>query len=148
MQFASWIVAAGDDEYADVGEAAQPLNDWSGIESPGFDTECLAALDALLSGDTWQAALDRYEPVYVSVGDDTAVLRLTDELLAALAAIDDEVIESLAAELAAAEAFEEAGWPEERVFDLLSELAALAQLAESQAQNLFMLVRPIQSSDE
>lgn len=147
MQFQTWLVAAEDDEYEAVGDSPQPLNDWSGIELPGFDTVRMAVLHALLTGDSLQMALDRYEPVYVSA-DETIVLHLADELFEALAGLDEDSMDSVASELVATEEFETAAWHEEDVVDLLGAISALAQLAESQGQVLFLAIRPADVPEE
>ena len=147
MQFQTWLVAAEDDEYEAVAKSTQPLNDWSGIELPGFDTVRMAVLHALLTGDSLQMALDRYEPVYVSA-DETIVLHLADELFEALAGLDEDSMDSVASELVATEEFETAAWHEEDVVDLLGAISALAQLAESQGQVLFLVIRPADVPEE
>lgn len=147
MQFETRILAAEEDEYIAIGESAQPLNEWSGLELAGFDTVRLATLHALVTGDSLQMALDRYEPMYVSA-EETVVLRLADELLEALVDLDEESLESIAAELAATEEFESERCNEEDVFDLLNALAELAQLAESQEQVLFAAIRPVDVPEE
>ena len=147
MEFVTRLIVAEDDEQAAIGETVQPLNDWSGIELPGFDTIRLATLHALLTGDSLQMALDLYEPVYVSA-DETMVLRLTDELHEALAELDEEATEAVAGELAATEEFESELWQEEDVLDLLMAISELAQLAESQGQTLFLAIRPVDVLEE
>ena len=147
MQFETRLLAAEEDEYVAIGESARPLNEWSGIELPGFDTVRLATLHALVTGESMQMALDRYEPVYVS-DEQTVVLRLADELLEALVALDEESLESVAAELAATEEFENEQCHEDDVFDLLNSLSELAQLAESQGQVLFVAIRPVEVPEE
>lgn len=147
MHFETRLIAAEDDEYAAVGESAQPLNEWSGIELPGFDTVRLATLHALLTGDSLQQALDQYEPVYVSA-DETVVLRVADELFEALAGLDEDAVLSVADELVATEEFESTGWSAEEVVDLLSAISELAQLAESQEQVLFLAIRPDEVPEE
>lgn len=147
MQIETRLVVAGDDEIVDVGESSQPLANWSGIVLPGFDTERLATLHALLTGESLQLALDRYEPSYVS-SDDVAVVRVAEELLASLAELDDEAMTALSVELAATEEFEEAGWVEDNVLDLLAAVAELAQLAEDQDQSMFLVIRLLDMPDE
>lgn len=147
MRFETFLVAAEEDEYVAVGESSQPLNEWSGLELPGFDTVRLATLHALLTGDSLQLALDRYEPVYVSA-DETAVLRVAAELVEALSGLDEATLISVADELVATEEFEHAMWQAEDAIDLLGAVSELAQLAESQGQVLFLAVRPADSPDE
>lgn len=139
MQFVIQVVAADEDEAAEVGEAANPLERWSGIDLPGFDTVRLSTVHALMTGDSLQEALDRYEPVYVAQNE-TAVLHVADELVERLAALDEEEIESFAGELAATEEFERDDWVADDVATQLTALAELAQLAESQGQVLFVWV--------
>jgi len=137
MEVVTHILAAEDDELAAIGESACPLDQWSGIETPGLDTVKIAILHCLLTGDSLQAALDVYEPVYVSASE-TIVLRISDNSLDKLASLGDEALQNVADELAATEAFESEDWHVEDVRALLTELAELAQLAESQGQALFV----------
>ena len=76
---------------------------------------------------------------------ETLVLRLADELITQLAELDGDALDDVAAELAATEEFERDQWDAEAVLDLLTELAELAQLAESQAQVLFVWIYFVQN---
>ena len=143
MKFMTNIVAAEEDEYTAIGESICPLDEWSGIEAPGLDTVKVAILHCLLTGDPLQMALDLYEPVYVSEGE-TVVLRIAEELLEKLAVLDEEALENLASELAATEDFESEQWEADDVLAQLTELADLAQLAESQGQALFVWMSLLQ----
>ena len=137
MEVVTHVVAAEEEKLAFVGESNAPLDEWSGIEVPGLDTAKFAMLHCLLTTDTLQVALDRCQPVYVSENE-TIVLRIADEVLEKLAAFDAEALESVAIELAATDEFEKAEWSLEDVLGQLTELAELAQLAESQGQALFV----------
>ena len=143
MEFMTTIVAAEEDEYTAVGESTCPLDEWSGIEAPGLDTVKVAILHCLLTGDPLQMALDLYEPVYVSESE-TLVLRIAEELLEKLAVLDEEAMENVASELAASEDFESEQWAADDVLAQLTELADLAQLAESQGQALFVWMSLVQ----
>jgi len=142
MEMFTNIVAAEEDEYDAIGDSLAPLDEWSGIEALGFDTNKVATLHCLLTGDPLQMALDLYEPVYVSE-DETTVLRIPPELLEKLAALDDDALENVASELAASEEFEADETDPEDLLGQLSELCQLAQLAESQGQCLFVWLYPI-----
>lgn len=137
MEVVTHLLAAEDGELAAIGESTCPLNEWSGIETPGLDTVKIATLHCLLTGDSLQAALDICEPVYVSASQ-TIVLRISDDSLEKLATLDDDALGCVASELAATEEFENQDWHAEDVLDLLTEIAGLAQLAESQGQALFV----------
>ncbi len=137
MEIMTNIIAAEEEEYAAVGESSCPLDEWSGIEVPGLDTVKVALLHCLLTGDTLQMALDLYEPFYVAENE-TIVLRLADALLEKLAVLDADALENVASELAATEEYEREEWAVEDVLGQLTELAELAQLAESQGQVLFV----------
>jgi hypothetical protein len=143
MDFMTNIVAAEEDEYTAIGESTCPLDEWSGIEAPGLDTVKVAILHCLLTGDPLQMALDLYEPVYVSESE-TLVLRIAEELLEKLAVLDEEAMENVASELAASEDFESEQWAADDVLAQLTELADLAQLAESQGQALFVWMSLVQ----
>ena len=143
MDFMTNIVAAEEDEYTAIGESTCPLDECSGIEAPGLDMVKFAILHCLLTGDPLQMALDLYEPVYVSESE-TLVLRIAEELLEKLAVLDEEAMENVASELAASEDFESEQWAADDVLAQLTELADLAQLAESQGQALFVWMSLVQ----
>jgi hypothetical protein len=141
MEFATWVVAADEDELADVAGAKSPLDAWSGIESPGLDTVKLATLHALLTGDSLQASLDLYEPALVDGADEEIlILRVAGNMLEELALLDEEAMETMAGELAATEVYEEEGADPDELLPHLSSLAELARLAESQGQTLLVRI--------
>lgn len=143
MELMTTIVAAEEDEYTAVAESSCPLDQWSGIEAPGLDTVKVAILHCLLTGDPLQMALDLYEPVYVTESE-TVVFRIAEELLEKLAVLDEEALKNVASELAATEDFECEQWEADDILAQLTELADLAQLAESQGQSLFVWMSMVQ----
>lgn len=146
MEFLTCIVAAEEDEYLEIAASPSPMKEWSGIEASGLDTLKLATLHSLLTGDSLQAALDCYEPVHVDEGESqTIILRVDGELFAALLELDEESAENLAEELAATEAYENELHDPEDLHSHLIALIDLAQLAESQAQVLFVWIRVVEN---
>lgn len=139
------IVAAEEDEVEAVGESLHPADEWSGLEVRDIDTEKVATLHSLLTGDAFDDAIVHYEPVYVSASEGALVLRLADEAAERLAALEAEAIEQVAAELAATEAFENEAWEEEAIAAMLAELADIARLADSQGQALFVWMHPLRT---
>lgn len=137
------IVAAEEDEVASVGESMEPLGEWSGIVRNDLDTANFVMLHCLLTGDELDLAIGYYEPVYVSQESGTMVLRLADEAVEKLAGYDDEALELVAEELVATEEFELGAWDQDEVLALLADLAALARLAESQGQALWVWMHPL-----
>ena len=145
MEFLTCIVAAEEDEYPDIAQSNSPLNEWSGIEWPGLDTTKVATLHSLLTGDPLQLALDLYEPVCVTEGEDeTLVLRIEAELFEELTLLDEESLENVVNELAATEIYELEGGDPDEILDFLTSLVDLAQLAEAQGQTLFVWIRLLQ----
>ena len=145
MEFLTCVVAAEEDEYPELAQSNAPLDKWSGIDSPGLDTAKIATLHSLLTGDTLQASLDCYEPVFVSEGDnETLVLRIDDELFEKLTVLNEETLENIAVELASTEAYENEAMDEDDIQSFLLSLGTLAQLAESQGQALFVLIKFLQ----
>lgn len=142
VEIVTQIIAAEEDEVSAIGESGNPLDEWSGIETPGLDTITIATLHSLLTGDSLQAALDRYEPVYVA-GNDAVVLRLADELLEKLANLDEDELEIVAGEVAATAEFEAEQWDIGDIQEQLVLLGDLAQLAESQGQVLLVWMCPL-----
>lgn len=139
------IVAAEDDEIEAVGESLRPVDEWSGVEKRDIDIGKIATLHSLLTGDLFDDAAARYEPVYVSEAEGAVVLRLADEVTARLAELDEEALAAVAAELTATEEFEDAGWEEDAIAAMLDELAELARLADSQGQALFVWMHPLRT---
>lgn len=147
MSILTQIIAALDDEVEAIGDSLNPTDQWSGIGLQGMTIARIAMLHSVLTGDLFDDAAAQCEPVYVSPAEGALVLRLADELVARLAALDDERLAAVAAELTATEAFETAGWDEEEVAAMLVDLAELAQLAESQGQVLFAWLHPVGNAE-
>jgi len=145
MSILSQFIAAEDDEIEAIGESLNPVEEWSGLQMRDVDTAKVATLHALLTGDLFDDAIAHYEPLYVSDGEGAMVLRLTDDLTERLAELDAEVLEDVAAELAATEEFEVAGWEAEAITAMLADLADLARLADAQGQTLFVWMHPLRT---
>ncbi len=144
MGILTTIVAAEEDEVEAVGEALQPLDEWSGIEMRDVGIPKLATLHCLLTGDTFEDAAALCEPVYLAE-EGALVLRLADAVVARLAALDEDALDAVAGELAATEEFEQAGWEDAAIADMLAALADLARLAESQGQVLVVSLHPLRT---
>lgn len=136
------IVAAEEDEIAAIGESLRPVDEWSGIERRGIDTAKIATLHCLLTGDEFEEAVSAYEPVYVA-DEGAVVLRIADEVMQRLAALDEDALGLVAEELAATEEYEIEQWEVEDVHALVMDLADLARLADSQGQVLFVWMHPL-----
>lgn len=144
------IVAAEDDEIEAIGESLSPIDEWSGIELRDVDTAKIATLHSLLTGDLFDDTISLYEPVYVSAAEGALVLRLADELTERLAALgaddgEEDALAAIAAELAATEEFESAGWEDDAIAAMLSELSEIARLADAQGQALFVWLHPLRT---
>ena len=145
MSILTHIIAAEDHEIEAIGESLNPADEWSGLEWRDIDTAKIATLHCLLTGDPFDDALARYEPLYVSAVEGTLVLRLADEAMERLAKLDEEALYEVAAELAAAEEFELEDWEDETIAAMLADLGGLARLAGSQAQALFVWMHPLRT---
>lgn len=139
------IIAAEEDEVEAIGDSLQPADEWSGISLRDVSIAKIATLHSLLTGDLFDDAAALCEPIYISPAEGALVLRLADELKERLAELDEDALEAVAAELAATEEFEMAGWDEEAVAEMLADLADLARLAESQGQTLFVWLHPLRT---
>lgn len=138
------FVAADENEVEAIGESLHPADHWSGIQRRGIDITKVAVLHSLLTGDEYEQALFQSEPVYIS-GEGVLVLRMADEVMEKLAAMDEEALEQVAYELSATEAFELENWDPAEVEDMILSLAELAQLADSQGQALFVWMYPLRT---
>lgn len=132
------IVIADEDDVEAIGESQHPVEEWSGIQARDIDTSKIATLHCLLTGDSFEEALSRYEPVYVAGEDGAIVIRIPDELVERLAYLEEDALDSVGEELAATEEFELTGWPAQEVMTLVEELAALAQQADSNGEAMFV----------
>lgn len=132
------IVIADEDDFEAIGESQHPVEEWSGTQARDIDTTKIATLHCLLTGDSFEEALNRYEPVYVSAEEGAIVIRIPDELVEKLAYLDEDALDSVGEELAATEEFELTGWPTQEVMTLVEELAALAQQADSNGEAMFV----------
>jgi len=142
MGILTCIVAAEEEEATEVGETAEPLDAWSGIVLHDVDVDKIVTLHCLLTGDLFDEAAVRYEPIHVSA-EDALLFRLADEATERLVALDEEALDAVAVELAATEAYELAGWDGEAIAEMLALLTDLARLAESQGQVLFARMQPL-----
>lgn len=137
------IVSADEEDVEAIGESQHPVVEWSGIEARDIDTAKIVTLHCLLTGEGLEDAFYAYEPVYVSGYDGAIVLRIPDVVMEKLASLEEDALEAVGEELAATEEFEMNDWPTEEIQSLVEELAALARLAESQDQAMFVWMHPL-----
>lgn len=145
MAILTQIVAAEEDELEAVGESLQPVDEWSGLSLRDLTIPKIASLHCVLTGDLYDDACALYEPVYVSAAEGALVLRLPDSVIERLASIEEEMLAEVALEIAATEDFEDAGWADPEVEEMLASLADLARVAESQGQVLFVWMHPLRT---
>lgn len=139
------IISADEDEIDAIGAAEHPVEEWSGIEAREIDTEKLATLHCLLTDDDFEQAQSAYEPVFVAEDEGVLVLRIPDAVAEKLAQLEEEALELVGEELAATEAFEINAWALEEVQALVVELGALARIADSQGQAMFVWMHPLRT---
>lgn len=139
------IIAAEEDELEAVGESLEPTSEWSGIALRDFTIPRIATLHCVLTGDLLDDAYALYEPSYFSAIEGAIVLQFSSGLFDRLANLDEEALAAVAEELMATEEFEDAGWDEEDITEMLNGLADLARLAESQGQVLFAWLHPLRT---
>lgn len=137
------IVSADEEDVEAIGESQHPVDEWSGIEARDIDRGKIVTLHCLLTGDGIEDAVYAYEPVFNAGEDGPIVLRIPDELAEKLASLDEDTLEIVGEELAASEDFETSDYPVEEVQSLVAEIAALARIAESQGQALFIWMHPL-----
>lgn len=145
MAILTCIIAAEEDEVEAIGESLQPVDEWSGITFRDLTIPRIATLHCILTGDLYDDACAHYEPVYVSAAEGAMVLRVAVSACERLVALDEAALEAVTAELAATEDFEDAGWDDEEVAEMLTGLVDLACLAESQGQVLFVWMHPLRT---
>lgn len=139
------IIAAEEDELEAVGESLEPSTEWSGIALRDFTIPKIAMLHCVLTGDLLDDAYAIYEPSYFSELEGAIVLQFSGELSDRLANLDEDALDAVAAELMGTGEFEESGWDEEEISEMLNGLTDLARLAESQGQVLFAWLHPLRT---
>ena len=145
MAILTSIIAAEEDEVESIGESLDPTGEWSGITLRDLTIPRIVTLHCLLTGDLYNDAFDRYDPIYISPAEGALVLRIADEAAARLAACDEDALDAITAELLATEEYELAGWDDDDVATMVMSLANLARLAESQGQVLFAWLHPLRT---
>ncbi len=139
------IIAAEEDELAAISESIDPIAEWSGLALRDFTIPKIATLHCVLTGDLLDDAYVLYEPSHFSEIEGAIVLRFAGELLDRLAGLEEDALAAIVEELLATEEFEDAGWDEEEVSDMLNGLVDLARLAESQGQILVAWLHPLRT---
>lgn len=139
------IVIADEDDIEAIGDSLSPVEEWSGIQSRDLDTAKIATLHCLLTGDTFEDALSRYEPVYVVSEESAIVLRIPDAVVERMAGLDEEALAEVAVELAATEEFESTGWDDEEIYGLVEELADLAVQADANGEAMFVWMHKLRT---
>lgn len=145
MSVLTQFIAAEEDEIEAVGESLNPIDEWSGLQMRDIDTAKIATMHSLLTGDLFDDAVAHYEPVYVSASEGAIVLRISDEFAGNLIRLDEEAVDTVAAELAATEEFEDTGWEADAIAAMLADLIDLARLAEAQDQALLVWLHPLRT---
>lgn len=131
------IVIADEDDLEAIASSLQPVSEWSGLQARDIDTQKIATLHCLVTGEAFDASLSRYEPVFVA-DEGVTVLRIPDELVEELASLDEDALYRIADELIATEEFELSDWPDEDVTAFLEELTELAQQADANGEAMFV----------
>lgn len=139
------IVIADEDDIEAIGDSLSPVEEWSGIQSRDLDTAKIATLHCLLTGDTFEDALSRYEPVYVVSEESAIVLRIPDEVVEKMASLDEEALAEVAVELTATEEFESTGWDDEEIYGLVEELADLSVQADANGEAMFVWMHKLRT---
>lgn len=138
MGLLTHIVIGDVDDAEAIGESDGPVEDWRGIEVRGIDPAKIAMLHSILTGETFEEALAEYDPVYAASEEGPWVIRIPDEPVEKLAALEEDALEQIGEELAATEEFERDGWPVNEAQALVEELAQLADACVSQGKALFV----------
>lgn len=116
-----------------------PLQKWECLESKGIDPVKLGKLWAILSRSEFDPGFMGDDCLLHQDSDDGPWLMLVpSQLIAALAALDSERIESVAGEWAKTEEFQLPGWSEDVVIDYFRDLVVFVQKAQAQGKDLLL----------
>lgn len=139
------IIAAEEDELEAICASAEPCDEWSGLSLRDFTIPKIATLHCVLTGDLLDDAYALYEPSHFSEIEGAIILQLASTLAERLASLDEDALAAVTEELRGTEEFEDAGWGEDEVAEMLYGLVDLARLADSQGQVLFAWLHPLRT---
>lgn len=140
MNVMASVVAAELDEAAVIVGSERPVDDWKGFEVRGVDQAKFAMLHALLSGQYFDEAQRDLGLLHAESEEGPWLLRFPAASVRRLAELDEAGLESVGAELAATEDFEEGEWAAEDVQKLVQQMAELAGMAEAQDKAIFLWI--------
>lgn len=140
MELLTNIVIGEPDEEEAIGASEYPVEEWQGFEPNGLGPEKLAALHAVLTGESDDEAFAEYDHMHAATEEGPWVMRLPQELVEKLAMLDmdEETLQAVAQELAATVDFEEDGWDLDGTQSILEELVDFARICVNQGKALFL----------
>lgn len=138
MELTASVVVAALGEAADLVGSERLLEDWRGFRMRGLDRDKFAMLHALLSGQYFEEAQAELGLVHAESAAGPWLYLFPPASVQRLAAMEEDVLETIGEELAATADFEDGGWEAERVLGFVRQMAELAAVARAQDKAIFL----------
>jgi hypothetical protein len=140
MSTAADLILATPDDVQAIVESDYPLGKFKGVSADGLDPLKLAALHWALVQRTLKDLLPDYHPVAEASPQGPWLVRVPDELIAALSKISPTDQPGVVAKWASTRQAQEAGWSEQDAEDYLGRLLPFARTAAFERKALFLFV--------
>ncbi len=134
------LIVATSSEAEAIVASEYPLGTFEGVNVDGLDPLQIAALHSTLGDKEFGDLLGGYQPVAEGSPSGPWLIRLPDELIAALANISPDNQASIAGNWATADQLQEAGWSAQDAEKFLARLVRLAQVASFEEKEVFLCV--------
>ena len=139
MGVLSDLVPAKAKDAVRIAKAANPSEEFGGIDVKGIDTVKLAQLHAIVTKQKYKDVLGDYDPLETGTEEEGPwVFRLPDELVDALVALDAAGRKRTAKDWAKIEEFDADGWSATEVARALDAICDLAKKTRAAKKVLFL----------
>ncbi len=132
------LVVAPADQAEAIAKATAPSTVFEGVDIKGVNSTMFANLHSLVTGESFERVLPRYEPV-VQVGPEGPwVFRIPADVVSRLARLPEAKTIAISKRWAKAEEFARERRPEREALDVLRKISKLARRADESHQALFL----------
>lgn len=134
------LLVAGAGDIPTIVASEYPLGEFKGINVDGLDPLTLTALHAELSGELFEALLEKYHPVAEATPSGPWLIQFPADMVARLAEFSPPDYPALAKRWVATDQVVDAGWSPEQAERFVGQAVYLAQNASYDGKELFLWV--------
>ena len=130
------VATSGDAE--DIVASDYPLGSYKGVNVDGLDPLQISVLHSVLVNKDLTELLGNYEPIAAGSDSGPWLVRIPEELIAALGTISPDNQAAVGIQWAASDQLEEAGWTEQEAVGFVARLVHFAQVVSFEEKELFL----------